>query len=123
MEHHKTYHSANIKTATGSLLIEGPVSPEDLAGYEFHKDLTAFRPPREQHEALVDIAGLPEGRIIIARDGRTIIGYVTYLYPDPLERWSEGNMEDLIEARSHRSSAGLSGMRCRKDAPDRQHDG
>lgn len=70
MEHHKTYHSANIKTATGSLLIEGPVSPEDLAGYEFHKDLTAFRPPREQHEALVDIAGLPEGRIIIARDGQ-----------------------------------------------------
>ncbi|MEG7333734.1 acetoin utilization protein acetyltransferase AcuA [Bacillus sp. 0102A] len=97
MEHHKTYHSANIKTATGSLLIEGPVSPEDLAGYEFHTDLTAFRPPREQHEALVDIAGLPEGRIIIARDGRTIIGYVTYLYPDPLERWSEGNMVDLLE--------------------------
>ncbi len=97
MEHHKTYHSANIKTATGSLLIEGPVSPENLAGYEFHNDLTAFRPPREQHEALVDIAGLPEGRIIIARDGRTIVGYVTYLYPDPLERWSEGNMEDLLE--------------------------
>nr|WP_206702198.1 acetoin utilization protein acetyltransferase AcuA [Bacillus vallismortis] len=78
-------------------MIEGPVSPEDLAGYEFHNDLTAFRPPREQHEALVDIAGLPEGRIIIARDGQTIIGYVTYLYPDPLERWSEGNMEDLLE--------------------------
>ncbi|MEC1528745.1 acetoin utilization protein acetyltransferase AcuA [Bacillus spizizenii] len=97
MEHHKTYHSANIKTATGSLLIEGPVSPEDLAGYKFHNDLTAFRPPREQHEALVDIADLPEGRIIIARDGRTIVGYVTYLYPDPLERWSEGNMEDLLE--------------------------
>ncbi|KAF1681574.1 acetoin utilization protein acetyltransferase AcuA [Bacillus mexicanus] len=97
MEHHKTYHSANIKTAAGSLLIEGPVSPKDLAGYEFHHDLTAFRPPREQHEALVDIAGLPEGRIIIARDNQTIIGYVTYLYPDPLERWSEGNMEDLLE--------------------------
>nr|WP_194395149.1 acetoin utilization protein acetyltransferase AcuA [Bacillus spizizenii] len=78
-------------------MIEGPVSPEDLAGYEFHNDLTAFRPPREQHEALVDIAGLPEGRIIIARDGRTIVGYVTYLYPDPLERWSEGNMENLLE--------------------------
>nr|WP_202892707.1 acetoin utilization protein acetyltransferase AcuA [Bacillus spizizenii] len=78
-------------------MIEGPVSPGDLAGYEFHNDLTAFRPPREQHEALVDIAGLPEGRIIIARDGRTIVGYVTYLYPDPLERWSEGNMENLLE--------------------------
>ena len=27
----------------------------------------------------------------------TIVGYVTYLYPDPLERWSEGKMENLIE--------------------------
>jgi acetoin utilization protein AcuA len=26
-----------------------------------------------------------------------IVGYVTFLYPDPLERWSEGKMEDLIE--------------------------
>ena len=28
---------------------------------------------------------------------QTIVGYVTYVYPDPLERWSEGNMENLIE--------------------------
>nr|WP_276588969.1 GNAT family N-acetyltransferase [Bacillus amyloliquefaciens] len=59
--------------------------------------MTAFRLPHEQHKALIEIAGLPEGRIIIARDGQTIIGYVTYLYPDPLERWSDGNMEDLLE--------------------------
>ena len=26
-----------------------------------------------------------------------VVGYVTYLYPDPLERWSEGNIENLIE--------------------------
>ncbi|MBT2574069.1 GNAT family N-acetyltransferase [Bacillus sp. ISL-51] len=97
MKHHKTYHSSDIQTAAGSLLIEGPVPPEDLAKYEFHEGLTAFRLPHEQHKALIEIAGLPEGRIIIARDGQTIIGYVTYLYPDPLERWSEGNMEDLLE--------------------------
>ncbi|MBJ7897368.1 GNAT family N-acetyltransferase [Bacillus atrophaeus] len=97
MEHHKTYHSAEIKTATGSLVIEGPITPEILASYEFHEGLTAFRPHHEQHEALIDIAGLPEGRIIIARDGQTVVGYVTYLYPDPLERWSEGKMEDLLE--------------------------
>ncbi len=40
---------------------------------------------------------LPEGRIIIARDNHTIVGYVTYLYPDPLERWSQGKMKNLIE--------------------------
>lgn len=62
-----------------------------------HPDLDAFRQPSEQHEALIEISELPEGRIIIARDGDTIIGYVTFHYPDECERWSEGKMEDLIE--------------------------
>ncbi|MFP3489936.1 GNAT family N-acetyltransferase, partial [Staphylococcus sp. SIMBA_130] len=65
--------------------------------YHLHKDLVAFRPPEQQHKALVEIAGLPEGRMILARERETIVGYVTFLYPDPLERWSEGKMEDLIE--------------------------
>ncbi|KEZ51359.1 MULTISPECIES: GNAT family N-acetyltransferase [Metabacillus] len=97
MEHPKTYNAKEIKTPFGPLIIEGPIKPEKLAGLEFHKDLTAFRQPEQQHKALVEIAGLPEGRIIIARNRHTIVGYVTYLYPDPLERWSEGKMENLIE--------------------------
>ncbi|WP_316570987.1 N-acetyltransferase [Neobacillus sp. YIM B06451] len=97
MEHKKTYNAKELKTPNGNLIIEGPISPEKLAGYEFHEDLTAFRQPRQQHEALIEIASLPEGRIIIARRLHMIVGYVTYLYPDPLERWSEGNMEELIE--------------------------
>lgn len=97
MEHKKTYNAKELKTANGKLIIEGPISPEKLADYEFHKDLVVFRPPAQQHKALVEIAGLPEGRIIVARDRHTIVGYVTYLYPDPLERWSEGKMDNLIE--------------------------
>ncbi|WP_282033113.1 GNAT family N-acetyltransferase [Metabacillus indicus] len=97
MEHPKTYNAKEIKTPFGPLIIEGPIKPEKLAGLEFHKDLTAFRQPEQQHKALVEIAGLPEGRIIIARNRHTIVGYVTYLYPDPLERWSEGKIENLIE--------------------------
>ena len=53
--------------------------------------------PNKQHQALIEIAEFPEGRIIIARDGQTIIGYATFLYPDPLERWSEGKIENMIE--------------------------
>ena len=68
---------------------------EELAKLDFHEDLTAFRPPAQQHKALVEIAELPEGRIIIVRELNEIVGYVTYLYPDPLERWSEGNMKNL----------------------------
>ncbi|MDG5473465.1 GNAT family N-acetyltransferase [Jeotgalibacillus sp. ET6] len=97
MDHMKIYNAKELKTTKGSIVIEGPLSANDLSSLEFHEDLVAFRPPTQQHKALIEIADLPEGRIIIARDHNTIVGYVTYLYPDPLERWSHGKMENLIE--------------------------
>lgn len=97
MEHRKTFNAKELKTPNGTLLIEGPVSADKLASYEFHHHLTSFRPSSQQHKALIEIAALPEGRIIIARREHIIVGYVTFLYPDPLERWSEGNIENLIE--------------------------
>jgi acetoin utilization protein AcuA len=86
-----------LNTKEGTLIIEGPISSDKLASYDFHKGLVAFRPPDEQHEALIGIAGLSEGRVIIAAFERMIVGYVTYLYPDPLERWSEGKLDNLLE--------------------------
>lgn len=97
MEHIKTFYSVEKDTRHGTVIVEGPVTPENLATYDFHDGLKAFRPPKQQKEALVGIAGLEEGRIIIARNGNTIVGYVTYLYPDPLERWAEDKIEDMIE--------------------------
>jgi acetoin utilization protein AcuA len=97
MKHIKTYNCIALKTAHGTITVEGPVSSETLEGLYFHEDLKAFRPAIEQKRAVVDIAKLDEGRIIIARNKDTVIGYVTYVYPDPLERWSEGNMENLLE--------------------------
>jgi acetoin utilization protein AcuA len=97
MEHKKTYNAKELKTPHGTLFIEGPISSNKLAGFEFHEDLVAFRPHNQQHKALIGIAELDEGRIIIARHRNTIVGYATFLYPDPLERWSEGKMDNLIE--------------------------
>lgn len=97
MEHKKTYNAIELKTPNGALIIEGPIPADKLADYEFHEGLKAFRPAKQQQTALVGIAQLPEGRIIIARNKNMIVGYVTFLYPDPLERWSQGKMENLIE--------------------------
>lgn len=97
MEHKKTYYKKEWETKKGTLIIEGPVPSETLSKYHFHEGLVAFRPANEQKKALVSIAALPEGRIIIARDGDTVIGYATFLYPDPLERWSEEKMDNLLE--------------------------
>ncbi|OOE13921.1 GNAT family N-acetyltransferase [Fictibacillus arsenicus] len=97
MKHNKTYNCVALKTSHGTITVEGPVSSETLQGLYFHEDLKAFRPANEQKKAVTGIAKLDEGRIIIARNKDTVIGYVTYVYPDPLERWSEGNMENLLE--------------------------
>lgn len=98
MEHRKRLQADIIATRDSrELVLEGPVPPDRLAGYRMHAKLDAFRRPAEQHEALVEIAGLEEGRIILAREGDLIVGYVTFHYPDELERWSEGGMTDLVE--------------------------
>lgn len=97
MRHIKRYHSLSIPYQDRELLLEGPVPPDQLAAYEMHPALDAFRRPRDQFEALIEIASLPEGRIVLARDRRVIVGYVTFHYPDEMERWSDGGMLDLIE--------------------------
>ena len=97
MEHLKTFYSVEMETKEGAVIVEGPVLPEILDQYEFHGDLKSFRPPLQQKKALVEIAKLEEGRIIIIRKNQTVVGYVTFLYPDPLERWAEDPIENMIE--------------------------
>ncbi|GIP25251.1 acetoin utilization protein AcuA [Paenibacillus sp. J23TS9] len=97
MEHLKLYHVQTIPLEERCLVIEGPVPPGRLAELTMHPDLDAFRRPAEQHKALVEIAGLEEGRIILTREENMIVGYVTFHYPDEQERWSQGSMKDLIE--------------------------
>jgi acetoin utilization protein AcuA len=97
VEHYKIYQRTEIAVKGFEIEIEGPVNPEKIKAYHMHETLSAFRQPQEQQEALFDIAGLTEGRIIMARQDKWIIGYVTFHYPDELERWSQEGMEDLIE--------------------------
>lgn len=97
MEHLKINVRYSLEHPGRTLIVEGPIAPEVLQTFEMHPALDAFRRPAEQLEALIEIAGLPEGRIIVAREDRLIVGYVTFHYPDELERWSDAGMEDLIE--------------------------
>ncbi|CDQ39294.1 MULTISPECIES: GNAT family N-acetyltransferase [Virgibacillus] len=97
MKHEKSYYTSMRETSEGTIIIEGPLEASDLKKYEFHEELTAFRPASKQFEAIITISTFSEARIIIARTADTIIGYVTYLHPDPLERWSTFEMEDLLE--------------------------
>ncbi|OEF98258.1 GNAT family N-acetyltransferase [Desulfuribacillus alkaliarsenatis] len=94
----KNYFSEEITLEDGSTIeICGPIEAEKLRHLNMHEQLVAFRIPEEQKEALVEIAELPEGRIVGAIHNDTLVGYITFHYPDPYERWAEGNMEDLLE--------------------------
>ena len=58
----------------------------------FDEGLNAFRSSKEQYDALLEITTLSEGRVYVIRLEQHIIGYVTYHYPDELERWSTGHL-------------------------------
>ena len=97
MSHVKTYEFESYEKAGQTFVIEGPVSKDYLQTMTFDEGLDAFRIPIAQFEAIQDISTLDEGRIYIIRKAQHIIGYVTYLYPDPMERWSTGNLPYLLE--------------------------
>ncbi|WP_238649725.1 GNAT family N-acetyltransferase [Paenibacillus piscarius] len=97
MEHRKIPVSHSLEYEGQLITVHGPLSAEYLQRLDMHPDLDAFRRPQEQKEALIEISGLPEGRVIAAVAADVIIGYVTFHYPDELELWSQGGMEDLIE--------------------------
>lgn len=97
LKHHKTFFQNKIKQEGQTIIIEGPLPAKTLEQYNFDQSLTAFRRPDDQFKALKEIADLDEGRIIICRVEDTIIGYVTFLHPDPLERWSDGNHPFIME--------------------------
>lgn len=97
MEHVKTYVKQTYTRHDTTYVIEGPVPRKQLEQMDYDDGLDAFRRPIEQFEAIQEISELPEGRIYVLRHENTIVGYVTYHYPDPLERWSTGNLPYLIE--------------------------
>ncbi|PSL44555.1 acetoin utilization protein AcuA [Salsuginibacillus halophilus] len=97
MKHKKMFFSREIPFQDRTITIEGPISGKKIHELSFNEGLVAFRRPDEQKKALIGIADLPEGRINVALDGDQVIGYVTFLYPDPLERWSEAELDNLLE--------------------------
>ncbi len=77
-----------INTPQGQVIIEGPVERDYIAALLIDPNLSNFRNPARQKEALMIVAESPEGMIYIARHGKTIIGYLSFHSPSPYTRWS-----------------------------------
>lgn len=89
--------SGAIITSKGPVFIEGPVSPSILHGYRLDEGLRKFRTAEQQKKALEGIAALPEGYVFIARHGKLILGYVTFLPPEEYLCWGNDRIPGLME--------------------------
>ncbi|MHB9146376.1 MAG: GNAT family N-acetyltransferase [Symbiobacteriia bacterium] len=86
-----------LATVQGPIVVQGAAPRSLIASLRPDPGLRAFRPPDKQKEALLEICGLPEGRITIAYQGDLLVGYVTYHHPDSFERWGEGRNPGILE--------------------------
>ncbi|MDW7649978.1 MAG: N-acetyltransferase [Bacillota bacterium] len=92
-------HTSAVRMAytdRGVVTVEGPVSASRIQQFAFCEGLCKFRQPSEQHLALMDISNLPEGLVYIATCKDTIVGYITFHYPE-FERWAQSGMPCLLE--------------------------
>lgn len=81
----------------GEVLLEGPATADQIQSLTMDQGLKSFRAPERQKQALVDIAGLPEGRVMIACQERTLVGYVSFHPPDPFTRWGKPRLPGILE--------------------------
>lgn len=82
---------------SGEVILEGPAPAGQIRALKMDPGLKSFRPPERQKQALIGIAELPEGRVIIARQGDLLVGYVAFHPPEPFERWGNPRTPGVIE--------------------------
>ena len=71
--------------------------PDLLTTLEIDATLNVFRQPDAQFAALLSIAADSAGCVCFARLGHRLIGYATFHPPDPIERWSQANVQGIVE--------------------------
>jgi len=87
---------STFQTPFGQLDIRGPVTPDILKSYRLAEDLKCFRSSCRQHEALIDLAGHPDGIFFTASLANTVISYVSFQRPD-YPWWQNCCMPEIIE--------------------------
>ncbi|MEW5934181.1 MAG: GNAT family N-acetyltransferase, partial [Bacillota bacterium] len=89
--------SRSVSTPGGQVILEGPLSREELQRLNMDAGLDWFRPAWRQKEALEEVAAMDEGRVWVARHDHTIVGYVVIHPPHPFERWGRDRLPGILE--------------------------
>ena len=91
-----------LETARGPITLVGRANPDLLARHPLGDGIGAFshysRYATEiQGNALVRVAGLPEGRVLVAVHGGRIVAFLTLHPADRELRWGHENFPELLE--------------------------
>lgn len=84
-------------THNGEVIIFGPASSGTIAGLDMDRGLKVFRPPEPQKTALQGIAAPGVGKVFLATNRNTIVGYVTFHKPEPDSRFVQKGLEYVLE--------------------------
>jgi acetoin utilization protein AcuA len=85
-----------IDTTIEPLRVRGPIKPEDLSVYNMAEGLCCFRNSCSQHNALIELAGDPDGIIFAASFEKLIVSYVSFQKPD-YPWWKRRHFSQLLE--------------------------
>jgi len=77
-----------VHTPQGTVHLLGPAGSHGLKKLTLDEGLRSSRSPDRQKEALINIADSQEGMVYIALHQTTVIGYVSFHYPNKYSRWS-----------------------------------
>jgi acetoin utilization protein AcuA len=90
-------------------------TPESLAELTPAAGIGAFsryapQAAERQHAALVKVAGLAHGRVLVARRGRHLVAYLTFHPPEAEDRWAALPQGTILELGGIEVARGLRGM-------------
>ncbi len=91
--------------------VETCVTPARLLGLVPHGSLDVFRPPNQQHEALLEISADRRCCVTIAVQEGTLVGYASFHPPSAIESWGEDRTGELIELGAVEVSPTVRGQR------------
>lgn len=90
-------------------------TPEFLAGLQPAPGLGAFsryspQAAKRQHAALVKVAGLADGRVLVAHRGRHLVAFLTFHPPGEDSRWAALPGGEILELGGVEVARGARGM-------------
>ncbi|MHB1126128.1 MAG: N-acetyltransferase [Bacillota bacterium] len=86
-----------LPTPAGEVIICGPVLAAELEEMSLDPGLKAFRSAERQWSALISIAGMSKGMVIVASCADLVVGYATFHPPCEFERWGQAGIPSLLE--------------------------